>query len=99
MKQDAPFEMANLFPSHTGLPFAVWISCGDGDARVSVRSSEREMASVAIRPTVHVVEGHISVPDLSLLSTWITLNHNALVQHWKGEIDTQDALNAIRPLR
>ena len=30
MKIEAPFEMANLFPKHTGLPFVVWISYRGG---------------------------------------------------------------------
>jgi hypothetical protein len=98
MQPEAPFEMANLFPNHTGLPFAVWISCGTGEVRVSASSSESEMASVAIRPTVHVVEGEIDPTDLLLLSTWIDLNRDVLIQYWNGDIDTKDALDAIRPI-
>ena len=33
---EAPFEMANLFPKHTGLPFVVWISVRGG-ARHDIR--------------------------------------------------------------
>jgi hypothetical protein len=61
---EAPFEMANLFPKHTSLPFVVWISYRGGalhDVRVKVSRNAKaipaEMISVAIRPDVHIVEG------------------------------------------
>ncbi len=63
-KQDdseALFEMANLFPKHTGLPFVVWISYKGGaqhDVRVKVSPGPKalasQMASIAIRPNVGV---------------------------------------------
>lgn len=102
---DAPFEMANLFPKHTGLPFVVWISYRGGaqhDVRVKVSPGPKAlssgMASVAIRPAVRIVEGHMSGSDLELLTRWIELNRDVLVKYWDGEFDTKDALDAIRPL-
>jgi hypothetical protein len=102
---EALFEMANLFPKHTGLPFVVWISYKGGarhDVRVKVSPGPKvhpsEMASVAIRPTVHVVEGALNPTDLSSLSSWINLNRDVLIQYWNGDIDTMDALEAIRPV-
>jgi hypothetical protein len=98
----APFEMANLFPKHTGLPFVVWISYRGGarhDARVKVSSGPKaipeEMASVAIRPTVHVVEGSIASQDMEPLRAWIEQNRETLLAYWEGDIDTQDALDAL----
>lgn len=94
--------MANLFPKHTGLPFVVWISYRGGarhDVRVKVSRTAKampgEMASVAIRPDVYVVEGSVSPQELELLRTWIGLNRQALTAYWNGEIDTQDALEAL----
>jgi hypothetical protein len=102
MTTEAPFEMANLFPKHTGLPFVVWISYRGGarhDVRVKVsptaRATPGEMASVAIRPDVHVVEGSVNAQELELLRTWIGLNRETLIAYWEGEIDTQDALEAL----
>jgi len=99
------FEMANLFSKHTGLPFVVWISYKGGakhDIRVKVspgpKALRSEMVSVAIRPNVHVVEGQTSAGDLALLTKWVTLNHEALVKYWDGEIDTKDALDAIQSI-
>src|ERR1044071_8948903 len=82
---DSPFEMANLFSKHTGLPFVVWISYRGGaqhDVRVKVSKGPKalpsEMASVAIRPEVRVVAGEMSADDLRLLTKWIELNYDVL---------------------
>jgi hypothetical protein len=100
---EALYEMANLFPKHTGLPFVVWISYRGGarhDVRVKISHGPKaipsEMISVAIRPDVHVVEGELNAGDLALLTKWIELNRDVLVEYWEGGIDTKDALDAIR---
>ena len=96
---EAPFEMANLFPKHTGLPFVVWISVRGGarhDVRVKVSANAKaipeEMATVGVRPRVHVIEGEIAPDDLKLLSAWIALNSATLISYWDGEIDTAEAI-------
>ena len=103
---EALFEMANLFSKHTGLPFVVWISYRGGaqhDVRVKVSAGPKalpsQMVSVAIRPNVRVVEGKMSASDLALLTKWVELNHDVLVQYWDGDIDTKDAVEAIRPIK
>ena len=101
---EALFEMANLFSTHTGLPFVVWISY-KGDARHDVKVSAgpkvvpSEMVSVAIRPHIRVVEGNMNASDLALLSKWIELNDDILLKYWEGDIDTKDAIDAIRPIQ
>ena len=102
---EALFEMANLFPKHTGLPFVVWVSYKGGaqhDVRVKVSPGTEvlpsQMVSVAIRPGVHVVEGKMSASDLAVLTKWIELNRDVLVKYWEGDIDTKDAIDAIRPV-
>ncbi len=100
------FEMANLFSKHTGLPFVVWISYKGGaqhDVRVKVspgpKSTPSHMVSVAIRPSVHVVEGQMSASDLAQLTRWIELNRDVLIRYWDGEIDTKDAIDTLKPIR
>jgi len=102
---EALFEMANLFSKHTGLPFVVWISYRGGaqhDVRVKVspgvRAFPSQMVSVAIRPNVRVVEGKMGASDLALLTKWVELNREVLVKYWDGDIDTKDAIEAIRPI-
>lgn len=99
---EAPFEMANLFPKHTGLPFVVWISVRGGarhDVRVKVSANAKatpgEMATVGIRPEVHIVEGAMTRHDFEQLRAWIELNRVVLLAYWEGDIDTQDALESL----
>lgn len=102
------FEMANLSPKRTGLPFVVWISPKAGaphDVRVKVSAGPKvhpaELISVAIRPSVHVIGGgSLSPQDLVLLTDWIELNREVILKYWDGEIEyTEDAIAALKPLR
>jgi hypothetical protein len=53
---------------------------------------------VAIRPDVRVVAGKMSGEDLALLRQWIGLNEDVIVRYWNSEIDTMDALKAVRSI-
>ena len=100
------FEMANISPKRTGLPFVVWISPQAGaphDVRVKVSRSPKvhssELVSVAIRPDVHVVGGKLNAHDLSLLRKWVDLNRDVIVKYWEGDIEyTEDAIAALKPI-
>jgi len=99
------YEMANLFPKHTGLPFVVWISYKAGvqhDVRVKVSPGPKalpsQMTAVAVRPQVHVVEGKMKAVDLALLTKWIDLNHDVILKYWEGEIDTHDVIAELKPI-
>lgn len=102
MTIQAPFEMASLFPTHTGLPFVVWISYrGEArhDVRVKVSRNAKaipaEMISVGTRPSIHVIKGDMDSHEFDLLKTWIEQNRATLVSYWEGDIDTWDALDAL----
>jgi len=101
------FEMANLSPRRTGLPFVVWISPKAGaphDVRVEVSKGPKvnpaELISVAIRPDVHVVGGgDLGAHDLVLLKKWLALNRDVIIKYWDGEIEyTEDAIAALKPV-
>jgi hypothetical protein len=100
------FEMANLSPKRTGLPFVVWISPKGGaphDVRVKVSRGPKvrasEMVFVAIRPDVHVVVGSLSAHDLALLERWVEANRDVLIRYWDGDIEyTEDAIAALKPI-
>jgi len=92
-EMDVLTEMANLTPERTGLPFAVWIcsrSRAQHDIRVKVyagpKATGEPVASVAIRPTVRVMEGDMPNSDLYLLRRWIEANRDLLIRYWNGEI-------------
>jgi hypothetical protein len=103
----ALFEMANLRPERTGLPFVVFISQKGGarhDVRVKIARGAKvrpsEMATVAVRPTPRVIRGALDPDDLARLAEWIELNRAVLVDYWNGDIEyTEDAISALRPLR
>ena len=99
--------MGNLFPKHTGLPFVVWVLIRDRarhDVRVKVSLGSKgqpgDLISVGIRPAVHVIEGDgaMSPYHLGLLTEWIELNRETILQYWNGEFDTVDLAAAIRPV-
>ena len=99
------YNLANLFPKHTGLPFVIWISVRGNakhDVRVKISPSanvqEDGLISVAIRPTVRVMRGSLSADHLALLTAWIELNRATLILYWRSEIDTVEAIASLRPL-
>jgi hypothetical protein len=100
------FLLANLGPRTTGLPFVVWISPATDDqsdvcVRVSrgLKADPSEMAVVAIRPNVRVMEGELSSGDLALLRTWVELNREILEKYWDGDIEfTEHVVAALRPI-
>jgi hypothetical protein len=102
----ALFEMANLRPERTGLPFVVLISQKGGashDVRVKVARNTKvrpsEMVTVALRPSVRIVGGTLDPRDLALLARWIELNKDVVIAYWDDAIEyTEDAIDAIRPI-
>ena len=102
----AVFEMANLRPERTGLPFVVFISQKGGarhDVRVKIARGAKvrpsEMTTVAVRPTPRVIRGVLDPDDLSLLAEWIDLNKAVLIDYWNGDIEyTEDAISALKAL-
>lgn len=102
------FEMANLSPKRTGLPFVVWISPKAGaphDVRVKISKGPKvhatELISVTVCPDVRVVgAGKMSAHDLDRLRKWIELNKDVIVKYWDGDIEyTEDAIAALRPVQ
>jgi hypothetical protein len=102
----ASYEMANLRPERTGLPFVVFISQRGGarhDVRVKVAPGAKvrpsEMVTVAIRPSVRVVRGALDPRALALLTRWIDRNRDTLIKYWDGDIEyTEDVIAAIAPV-
>ena len=106
-QSDGLFEMANISPKRTGLPFVVWISPRAGaphDVRVKVSKGPKvhsaELVSVAIRPDVHVVSGgKMTAHDLALLKKWVELNQDVIIKYWDGDIEyTEDAIAALKAI-
>lgn len=100
------FEMANLRPERTGLPFVVFISEKGGawhDVRVKLARAAKvgssEMITVAVRPAPRLIRGRLSPREFEQVREWLELNCDALVRYWDGEIQyTEDVMNALKPL-
>ena len=102
---EAPYEMANLFPDSTGLPFVVWVSYKANarhDVRVKVspglKAMPAAMKSVALRPEPHIVKGEMDPADFRLLSRWMKRNRGVILKYWDGTIDTRQMIEQIKPL-
>ena len=94
---DELFEMANLFPRTTGLPMTVWVSPRGNarhDVRVKVNMTHGDQMNIAntavvgVRPSPHLITGHLSADDQQAVFEWISLNAAAILEHWDGRIDT-----------
>jgi hypothetical protein len=92
------FEMVNIRPELSGLPFIVWIS-EKGGARHDVRVKREFSATVSVRPKIEVLAGELSPRDLQLVHDWIELNRDTIIRYWNGDIlYTDEALAALKPL-
>jgi len=100
----ALFEVANLRPERTGLPFVVFISQRGGawhDVRVKLARGAKvhpsDMITVAVRPTPRIIRGRLNTQEFDLVRRWIELNMDVLVDYWNGDTEyTEDALDAIK---
>jgi hypothetical protein len=103
----ASFDMANLRPERTGLPFVVLISQKGGarhDVRIKLARAAKvrpsEMITVAVRPVSRVIRGRINARELELVRRWIGVNETVLADYWNGDIEyTEDALAAIKSIQ
>lgn len=99
----ATFEMANLRPKTTGLPFVVFISQKNGaqhDIRVKVAEGPKvrpsDMSCYALRPFRRVEGDALSAAYEHMLEVWCTINLTTLVGYWDGEIEyTEDAIDIL----
>ena len=104
---DDLFEMANLFPRTTGLPMTVWVS-PRGNARRDVRikvhmthgnqMNPANTAVVGVRPAPHLIAGQLSPDDQRAAFQWVSINVDALIAYWDGQIDTIELGNRLQPL-
>ena len=94
--------MSNVRPRETGLPFTVYISekgRARHAARVKVAAGERAppfVASVTVSPNVRVAAGKLDTESLRLVTQWVELNRQALLDHWNGVTSSQEALAALQ---
>lgn len=107
LDQNDLFEMANLFPRTTGLPMTIWVSPRGGarhDVRIKVNMTHGNQMNIAntavvgVRPSPRVITGRLSAQDQQAVFAWVTLNTDALVAYWNGQIDTIQLGQQLKPL-
>ncbi len=100
------YEMANLYPRHTGLPMVIWVSergNAQHDIRIKVgmdhapRMNIHNTAVVGVRPP-SVLAGFLKSADQQVVFRWISLNEATLIDYWNGTIDTVDLVQQLKPL-
>jgi hypothetical protein len=106
-ESDELFEMGNLFPRTTGLPMTVWVSPRGNarhDVRIKVNITHGDRMNIAntkivgVRPTPHVIAGHLSPDDRQAVFEWLSLNTAALLAYGEGRIDTVELGHLLKRL-
>ena len=100
------FEMSNLRPSTTNLPFVVWVSQRDDyqhDIRIKVGYTAKvfpsQMGSYSLRPFAFKGGQRLAAKDEALLERWIEKNESVLLAFWNADIEySQDMTDQIKPL-
>ena len=99
----ATYEMANLHPKRTGLPFVIFISQKDSyrhDVRVKVSPGPKvlsgQVSTYALRPFRHEGGPSLTTDQERDLERWIDKNRQVIIEYWDGDIDdTGDAISRI----
>jgi hypothetical protein len=96
-------------PRLTGLPMAVSITENDGypqGVRVKVstlhcgRGSWRMAPSIAVPPQPHeIVPGSLPAADVALVSRWIDLNQDVIIDYWNGVIGFDEVKPRLRQVQ
>lgn len=90
------FEMSNLNPSETGLPFAIWISPREASHDVRIKATlppwgSKPEAIYSVRPFAYVAgDNWLSADQEAQLRQWVEMNATVLVDYWEGRIQYDD---------
>lgn len=99
------FDMANLPPKRTGLPFQIWYSAEvpKHKPRIKVDLSDGSQLSVEIES--HKIKGDsskVKSSDLKKLFKWLDLNKEILLDYWfnahSGSIDNVDVFESLKKI-
>jgi hypothetical protein len=105
-EQDDLYAMASLFPRTTGLPMTVWVSPrgrARHAARIKVSLSPDRMdightAVVGIRSSPRLIQGTLVPADLDLVSQWIRVNEDVLMDFWNETIDSTELASRLKKI-
>lgn len=97
------WAQVKLLPQRTGLPMAVWITQRDVRIKVSRTHGGRGAwpgaISIALRPVPRVTPpGQLSAADFRLVSDWIALNQDVIIDYWEDRVDIYEVLPRLQKL-
>lgn len=100
------WEMADLSPRMTGVPYNIFISPDYGvghEARVKVSNNKGKIVPndmFVVRLHDLGVEGEckLKTDDLERVKWWVHRNRFVLLDYWKNRIDTDQCLAALKPI-
>lgn len=102
------FEMVNIRGRSSGLPCNIWVGPRSGArhaARIKVqmdhaeRFNPHQLAVVSVEDDPpQVIEGQLSAADLAAVRRYITLNRDAILDHWAERTDGIELGRALRRL-
>jgi hypothetical protein len=106
LTEDELYTMVNLRSRSTGLPMNIWIGPrghARHAARIKVQMDHRtkfdlnRLAVIGIDP-IELIEGRLSTDDLVMIGRYITLNRQAILDHWNEKTDGVELARALIPL-
>lgn len=99
------WEMAAVTPDMSGVPYVMYISPEQSshEARVKVcnvpgKLVPTDMFSIRLHDLEIVGTCKLNADELERVRWWIHRNKFALLDYWKNRINTQQALNALKPI-
>lgn len=82
-------DMANFYPSSTGVEIILWASPGFVGHKPRIYVGKRgQDASVSIEDNPKILAGSVSDVVFRQIVKWIKLNKTVLLSYWNEEIDT-----------
>ncbi|MGI0076468.1 MAG: hypothetical protein ACREAU_03575 [Nitrosopumilaceae archaeon] len=106
IKDNMLFEMAHLLPRSTGLPYTVWVSGPIPGAKKHAPRIKVQIKNKLTPVTIGAVpkriqkQGMIFIPDRDFesIKEWIILNKDALLNHFKGNIDSVELAKQLKSI-
>lgn len=96
LKRNSLYEMTNLYPRTTKLPYTVWISTkgkAKHEPRIKVDAPQEVVISISDEPKI--IHGELKTKDFEEIKQWILLNKEILMRHWNGETDGAEVSNEL----
>lgn len=99
------FEMSNIFPEESGVPHVIWVATKSGRERhgarvkVEVDGTRYTLMILADGTLKWVGDVPIKGKALKKLIAFVTLNREAILDHWNGKTSSGQFTKAIQAVK